>query len=90
MWRVQLLHATRRATSAQAAQDADGEALMPLYVFFCMTCCITEERLQTGFQPVVPRCDGCGAWMQLEINASSIQYKGEGWAKSDRKKEGKK
>jgi predicted nucleic acid-binding Zn ribbon protein len=55
-----------------------------------MTCCITEERLQTGFQPVVPRCDGCGAWMQLEINASSIQYKGEGWAKSDRKKEGKK
>jgi predicted nucleic acid-binding Zn ribbon protein len=63
---------------------------VPLYVFFCMTCCITEERLQTGFQPVVPRCDGCGAWMQLEISPSSVQFKGEGWAKVDRKKEGKK
>jgi len=27
--------------------------------------------------------------MQLQINASSVQFKGEGWAKQDRKKEGK-
>ena len=63
---------------------------MPLYVFECWTCCITEERLQTGFQPVVPRCDGCGAWMQLQVTQSSIQFKGDGWAKVDRQKEGKK
>ena len=63
---------------------------MPLYVFECWTCCTTEERLQTGFQPVFPRCDGCGVWMQLQISQSSVQFKGEGWAKVDRKKEGKK
>ena len=65
------------------------EALMPLYVFECWTCCTTEERLQTGFQPIVPRCDGCGAWMQQVIAPSTIVYKGDGWAKKDRK-EGKK
>lgn len=63
---------------------------MPLYVFECWTCCTTEERLQTGFQPVVPRCDGCGAWMQLQVVQSTVVYKGDGWAKVDRKKEGDK
>jgi len=63
---------------------------MPLYVFECWTCCTTEERLQTGFQPVTPRCDGCGAWMQLQVVTGTVIYKGTGWAKKDRtKKEGK-
>jgi predicted nucleic acid-binding Zn ribbon protein len=67
-----------------------GEDNVPLYEFECWTCCTAEERLQTGYQPIYPRCDGCGAWMQLKVNQASIQFKGEGWAKEDRKKEGTK
>jgi predicted nucleic acid-binding Zn ribbon protein len=64
--------------------------MSPLYVFECWTCFTTEERLQTGFEPVKPRCDGCGAWMVLTLTATSVHFKGKGWAKKDRtKKEGK-
>lgn len=60
---------------------------MPLYVFECGTCNRREERLQVGFVPVPPRCE-CGPWMRLVITPASIAYKGEGWAKKERK-EGK-
>ena len=60
--------------------------VMPLYEFICGTCKQIEERLQVGFQPVVPRCEKCGVWMQLSINTPAVVLKGAGWAKKDRRK----
>lgn len=57
---------------------------MPLYAFICGTCKKIEERLQSGYQPVVPRCEDCGCWMQLSINTPAVVLKGNGWAKKDR------
>jgi putative FmdB family regulatory protein len=59
---------------------------MPLYAFFCGTCKQIEERLQVGYEPVVPRCEKCGVWMQLSINTPAVVLKGAGWAKKDRRK----
>lgn len=58
---------------------------MPLYEFVCASCKKVEERLQTGYQPVNPRCDACGCWMQLSINTPAVVLKGNGWAKKDRR-----
>ena len=57
--------------------------LMPLYEFKCPTCGRIEERLQSGFEPVTPRCE-CGSWMILQLTPSAVVYKGKGWAKRDR------
>ena len=59
--------------------------LVPLYEFKCPTCGRIEERLQSGFEPVVPRCE-CGPWMILQLTPSAVVYKGKGWAKRDRDK----
>jgi putative FmdB family regulatory protein len=58
---------------------------MPIYVFTCPTCGKIKERLQSGFEPVVPRCE-CGPWMILQLTPSAVVYKGKGWAKRDRAK----
>jgi len=59
--------------------------LVPLYSFRCPSCGRVEERLQSGFEPVVPRCE-CGPWMILQLTPSAVVYKGNGWAKRDRDK----
>jgi putative FmdB family regulatory protein len=59
--------------------------LMPLYEFKCPTCGRIEERLQSGFEPVTPRCE-CGPWMILQLTPSAVIFKGKGWAKRDRDK----
>jgi predicted nucleic acid-binding Zn ribbon protein len=58
---------------------------MPLYQFECVVCHKVEERLQVGYEPVVPRCLECGPWMQLVIAPSTVIYQGDGWAKKDRR-----
>ena len=60
---------------------------MPIYEFKCPTCGKTEERMQSGYEPVVPRCE-CGPWMILQLTPSAVVYKGKGWAKRDRQGEG--
>lgn len=62
---------------------------MPLYVYQCPVCSALDERLQTVDAPLTPRCEKCGCWMLRVISAPAVQYKGSGWAKQDRKKEGK-
>jgi len=62
--------------------------LMPLYSFKCPTCGRIEERLQSGFEPVTPRCE-CGPWMILQLTPSAVVYKGKGWAKRDRDLKGR-
>lgn len=57
--------------------------LMPIYEFKCPTCGKVEERMQSGYEPVVPRCE-CGPWMILQLTPSAVVYKGKGWAKRDR------
>ena len=55
---------------------------VPLYSFKCPTCGRIEERLQSGFEPVTPRCE-CGPCMILQLTPSAVIYKGKGWAKRD-------
>ena len=57
--------------------------LVPLYSFRCPSCGRIEERLQSGYEPVTPRCE-CGPWMILQLTPSAVIYKGKGWAKRDR------
>ena len=61
---------------------------MPLYSFKCPSCGRIEERLQSGYEPVTPRCE-CGPWMILQLTPSAVVYKGKGWAKRDRAGEGR-
>jgi putative FmdB family regulatory protein len=61
---------------------------MPVYEFKCNACGKVETRLQVSYQPVAPRCE-CGPWMTLQLVASTVVYKGAGWAKKDRKDGGK-
>ena len=63
--------------------------LVPLYVYQCQVCKALDERLQTIDALLTPRCEKCGCFMVRLINAPAVQYKGTGWAKQDRKKEGK-
>lgn len=62
--------------------------LVPLYSFKCPRCGRIEERLQSGFEPITPRCD-CGPWMILQLTSSAIVFKGKGWAKRDRDLKGR-
>lgn len=62
---------------------------MPLYVYQCPVCSALDERLQTVDALLTPRCEKCGCWMLRVISAPAVQYKGSGWAKQDRKKEGR-
>jgi len=59
--------------------------LVPLYEFKCPTCGRIEERLQSGCEPVTPRCE-CGPWMILQLVATPVHFKGKGFAKRDRDK----
>jgi putative FmdB family regulatory protein len=61
---------------------------MPLYEFKCPACGRIEERLQSGFEPVTPRCE-CGPWMILQLTPSAVVFKGKGWAKRDRDLKGR-
>jgi len=62
--------------------------LVPLYSFKCPTCGRIDERLQSGFEPVTPRCV-CGPWMILQLTPSALVFKGKGWAKRDRDLKGR-
>ena len=46
------------------------------------------HRCEFLFKPTV-QFKKCGCFMVRLINAPAVQYKGTGWAKQDRKKEGK-
>ena len=75
--------ALKNASQVSRGGLAQTGNLMPLYEFKCPTCGRIEERLQSGFEPVVPRCE-CGPWMILQLTPSAILFKGKGWAKRDR------
>jgi putative FmdB family regulatory protein len=62
---------------------------MPLYEWHCVGCELTVEQLQSTYEPQAPTCVGCGKAMGLQLIATTVLYKGTGWAKEDRKKEGK-
>lgn len=64
--------------------------MSPVYVWQCSTCLAVEERMQSGFEPIRPRCLTCGPYMQPVITAPGVVLNGDGWAKKDRAKEGKK
>jgi putative FmdB family regulatory protein len=62
-------------------------AMSPVYVWRCATCGEIEERHQTGFDPITPRCLKCGPFMQRVITAPGIVLKGDGWATKEGKGE---
>ena len=79
--------ATAAAPKTARQASRTGLALtghrVPLYSFKCPTCGRIEERLQSGYEPLTPRCE-CGPWMVLQLTPSAVVYKGKGWAKRDR------
>ncbi len=62
--------------------------LVPLYSFKCPSCGRIEERLQVSYEPVRPRCE-CGPWMILQLVATPVHFKGDGFAKRDRSRGGR-
>jgi len=87
-----MLRPAESAATAAAPKSAETAShtglarignLVPLYSFKCPTCGRIEERLQSGYEPVTPRCE-CGPWMILQLTPSAVVYKGKGWAKRDR------
>ena len=87
-----MLRPAESAATAAAPKSAETESRtglartgnrMPLYSFKCPRCERVEERLQSGYEPVTPRCE-CGPWMILQLTPSAVVYKGKGWAKRDR------
>jgi putative FmdB family regulatory protein len=62
---------------------------MPIYIYLCTQCGHSEEVLQDMTAEPKLRCPVCHHWMPRQISAASVQFVGEGWAKTDRKKEAK-
>lgn len=58
---------------------------MPTYEFECPKCHKREWRVQTGYEPVTPRCEDCGPYMVQVFSPPAVHYSGSGWAKKDRK-----
>jgi len=62
---------------------------MPIYTYLCTQCGHSEEVLQDMNAEPKLWCPVCQHWMPRQISAASVQFVGEGWAKTDRKKEAK-
>lgn len=62
---------------------------MPIYIYLCTQCGHSEEVLQDMNAEPKLRCPVCQHWMPRQISAASVQFVGDGWAKTDRKKEAK-
>ena len=60
---------------------------MPLYTFACANCkAVVELLLPIKDATMETRCDGCGQIAVRLLDVPAVIYKGNGWAKRDRKK----
>jgi len=59
---------------------------MPVYEFECPKCRAIYVRHQSSYDPIPTKCE-CGPWMILKISGAPVVYRGDGWAKTDRRKE---
>jgi putative FmdB family regulatory protein len=62
--------------------------MSPVYVYRCAKCGATREMLQSITADRLLLC-ACGFWMERSYSAPVVVYKGDGFAKKDRKKEAK-
>lgn len=62
--------------------------MSPLYDYRCARCKATREIAQAITDDRLIKCE-CGYWMEREFPRPSFVFKGEGWAKKDRKGGGK-
>jgi putative FmdB family regulatory protein len=62
--------------------------MSPVYVYRCAKCGASKEMLQPITAYRLELCE-CGFWMIRTYSAPAVVYKGDGFAKKDRKKEAK-
>jgi len=61
---------------------------MPFYDYHCTRCDATVELLH-GIDDETKRThDGCGGPLERRFSATSVHFKGSGWAKLDRRSGG--
>jgi len=58
--------------------------MSPYYDYRCARCKATREISQSITDDRLIKCE-CGYWMEREIPRTSLVFKGEGWAKKERK-----
>ena len=58
---------------------------MPTYEYRCGECGAREEHTHSIKETYTPRCPNDGRWMRLVIQAPVVVFKGDGFAKKDRR-----
>ena len=58
--------------------------MSPSYDYRCARCGKERELLQSITEDRLIKCE-CGFWMERTYSPPSVVFKGEGWAKKDRR-----
>ena len=59
--------------------------MSPTYDWRCEKCGKEEWQVSTKFDPEAPTCEKCGIMMKRQLSVPNLVFKGNGWAKKDRR-----